>query len=255
MTISNRMPGHNIAARPTSAILRLQHHIDSRKLSILLVASLVMLLSAPAYTQEEGDWLLRMGVVNFDPSDSRGLLQASSGLNLNGAAVTMNDNSQLGVTIGYMLSDSWAIEVETSASFKHEIAINGLQAQGLNTNSLGDTYLVTPTLSALYYFGPSSRKLRPYIGAGINYTRFFQSSLSTQSRAELNARDLELDESVGLALRAGVDWELNNGWFINTSVSRIDMNTTIGFQSGTDRFAGDLTLNPWIYMFTLGHKF
>jgi len=219
-----------------------------------LLIGLVTLTGAPLVAQEEGDWLLRLGIVNFDPSDSEGLLQTQPGFNL-GGAVSMNDNSQLGVTIGYMLSDSWAIEAEMSASFKHEIAINGLQAQGLTSNTLGDTYLVTPTISALYYFGPPSRKLRPYVGAGINYTRFFGASLATQTRAEIGAQDLQLDDSIGLALRAGLDWELDNGWFFNSSVSHIDMNTTIGFQTPGNRFAGDLDLNPWIYMFTLGHKF
>jgi outer membrane protein len=220
-----------------------------------LLAGLALLFSASVLAQEQGDWLLRLGVVNFDPSDSRGVLRAESGTNLGGAAISMDDNSQLGVTIGYMLTDSWAIEAETSASFKHEISIDGLQAQGLTTTSLGDTYLVTPTLSALYYFGTPRSNLRPYIGAGINYTRFFQASLTNQTQSELGARDLNLDDSVGLALRAGLDWKLRNGWFLNTSVSRIDMNTTVNFQTAADRFAGNKELNPWIYMFTLGHKF
>lgn len=232
-----------------------QNPLSRRVILPPLVAGLTLLFSASLLAQEQGDWLLRLGVVNFDPSDSRGVLRADSGTSLGGAAVSMDDNSQLGVTIGYMLTDSWAIEAEASASFKHEISINGLQAQGLTTTSLGDTYLVTPTLSALYYFGPSHSNLRPYIGAGINYTRFFQASVTNQTRSELGARNLNLDDSVGLALRAGLDWELRNGWFINTSVSRIDMNTTVNFQTATDRFSGNKELNPWIYMFTLGHKF
>ena len=243
---------YRLAARHT--ISPVQHR--TTHLAYRWLAAMLVLLSCTSVTaQEQGDWLLRLGLVNFDPSDSRGLLQSSTGANLNGAFVAMDDNTQLAVTIGYMLTDSWAIEAETSASFKHEIAISGMQTQGLNTGSLGDTYLVTPTLSALYYFGSPRRTLRPYVGAGINYTRFFQGSLGAQTRSELGASNLELDDSVGIALRAGFDWELNNGWFINTSVSRIDMSTTVSFQTPGNRFFGDKELNPWIYMLTLGHKF
>jgi|GEM_PF-28304 len=225
-----------------------------RRLFLALLASLCLIPST-GLAQEDGDWLLRTGVVNFAPSDGRGLLQTSVGDNLAGSSISLDDNSQLGVTISYMITDSWAIEAAATASFKHEVAINGLDAFGLTTTELGDTYLVTPTVSALYYFGSPSRNLRPYIGAGINYTRFFNASLGTQARSELGAENLEFDHSFGIEFRAGLDWELRNGWFMNASVSRINMDTTASFQTGERAFSSNITLDPWITMFTLGHKF
>jgi Outer membrane protein W len=55
---------------------------------------------------------------------------------------------------------------------------------------------VSPTLLLNYHFLSPSDALRPYVGAGVNYTRF--TSISSTL-----APDVKMGDSTGLALQAG----------------------------------------------------
>ena len=56
-----------------------------------------------------------------------------------------------------------------------------------------------------YYFGNSDSEIRPYIGAGINYTMFFDEELNGRGKGA-GLSDLSLDDSWGLAANIGVDY-------------------------------------------------
>lgn len=216
----------------------------------------VLVLVAPAVeAAEEGDWLFRLGAMHFDPqSSSRPVTTPGSGA-LGSSGVGFDANSQLGLSLTYMLSNSWAVEATMSAPFEHDLAISGLDAYGLNTNNLGEVKQVSPGLSALYYFGTASSRFRPYLGAGFNYTTFFDDSLSTQVRSELDAQGLELDEHLAISARAGFDFRLGNGWFLNASVWRMNIDTNASFDSRFGRVSTYTEMDPWVYSISIGHDF
>ena len=115
-------------------------------------------------------------------------------------------------------------------------------------------------MSAIYYFS-SDQAFKPYIGAGINYTTFFDEELTSEADATLNTLslsggDVSLDDSWGLALQAGFDYELNNSWSLNTSVRWIDIDTTatIEFDDGR-KIKSDVEIDPWVYTVSLAYKF
>jgi len=80
---------------------------------------------------------------------------------------------------------------------------------------LGDDVLsaknVAPTLLVNYHFGAAGDTWRPYLGAGVNYTRF------TGIRSSL-APKVEMGDSWGWAVQAGVDYALNRQWGLWASV-------------------------------------
>lgn len=204
---------------------------------------------------EEGDWLFRLGAMHFDPqSSSRPVTTPGSGA-LGSSGVGFDANSQLGLSLTYMLSNTWAVEASMSAPFEHDLAISGLDAYGLNTSNLGEVKQVSPGLSALYYFGAPGSRFRPYLGAGFNYTTFFDDSLSTQVRAELDAQGLELDEHLAVSARAGFDFRLGNGWFLNASVWRMNIDTNASFDSRIGRISTYTEMDPWVYSISIGHDF
>lgn len=90
---------------------------------------------------------------------------------------------------------------------------------------LGDDILtaknVAPTLLFNYYFGQPGDTWRPYLGAGINYTRFtdIQSTLPTTS--------IEMSDSVGLAVQAGVNYAVSPSWGLFASVARVDVKSDL----------------------------
>jgi outer membrane protein len=62
-------------------------------------------------------------------------------------------------------------------------------------------WLLPPILLAQYHFNPGG-KFKPYVGAGINYTIFFNEDDSGAflPNAGLTVSDLDLDNSLGWAL-------------------------------------------------------
>lgn len=83
------------------------------------------------------------------------------------------------------------MEVFAAAPFNHVITLN---ADG---SRVAKTKHIPPTLSLQYHFLPQS-SVRPYIGAGVNYTVFFDET----TRGALEGTRLELRDSFGFAAEA-----------------------------------------------------
>lgn len=75
---------------------------------------------------------------------------------------------------------------------------------------------VAPTLLLTWHFGQPGDTWRPYVGAGINYTRF------ADVRSKL-ADDVEMSDSVGFAAHAGIDYRINDrfGLFASLGASKV----------------------------------
>ena len=88
---------------------------------------------------------------------------------------------------------------------------------------------LSPSLVLNYVFGDANSRLRPYLGAGVNYTKF----LSRQSTAAGNAASggptsISLPSSVGPTVTAGLTYELAEHWhlFASYSVAKVDSKLT-----------------------------
>jgi outer membrane protein len=229
-----------------------------------LVATLLIgsaLLPATASAFEAHSWIVRGGLSNVSPEVS------SDQLKLNGsqqafvdavgpAELDVDDDTQLSLTIEYMFTPNWGVEVLGATPFKHT-------AKGTDTLSGLDVAHVKhlpPTVSAVYHFNEGSA-LRPYVGAGINYTVFFSENLTGEADAAfeslgLTGGNLDLDDSWGVALQVGADYNITGNWWMNASVRWIDISTSaeITFDDGT-QVSSDLDLDPFVYSIMVGYHF
>ncbi len=122
------------------------------------------------------------------------------------------------------------VELLGAWPFKHDINGSGTIA---GAGKVAETKQLPPTLVLNYMFNPQSN-IRPYIGAGINYTTFF----STKTTGALAGTDMKLDDSWGAAADAGVDVDINKDWFFNASVWYMNITTTAHRRWGQDRGCG-----------------
>ena len=214
-------------------------------------------LSLPilASAQQQGDLIVRAGLTRVSPDESSKVLTTQSTGPLAGTGVSVGNNTQLGLNLLYMVSDNIGLELLAATPFKHDLSAYGLSSYGFATTDLGYTKHLPPTVSALYYFGNSSARLRLYLGAGINYTTFFSEKLSRQARMELAADRLKLDDSFGLALQAGFDHTLNDNWLVNASVRHIDIETDASMNSALGKVTTKVDLAPWVYTLALAYRF
>ncbi|BCO32765.1 outer membrane protein W [Thiohalobacter sp. COW1] len=203
-----------------------------------LTAALAMALGAgTANALEQGDILVRGGLGYVQPTSE----SEPTGLGLN---VEANDDMNFAFTLTYMATDHVGIELLGAAPFEHDVNV---AENGLN---VGSTKHLPPTLTAQYYFQPSA-KIRPYVGIGINYTTFFDEDLDP---AVLPNSNLDLDDSIGLALQAGVDIDLTENWFLNGAVWYMDIDTDASIR-GAANTDFEVGIDPVVLFAGIGYRF
>ncbi len=229
-----------------------------QSLGIVIVAS-TLFGSSISHAYNNSDIIVRAGVTTVSPQEDSGFVELNgSTLSLSGGSSKLNvdDDTQLGLTVSYVIDNNWAVELLAATPFKHTASGSG-ELAGLD---IAEVKQLPPTLSAIYYFD-TSNSLKPYLGAGINYTVFFDEKLtneadSTLSGLGLTGGDVELEDSWGLALQVGLDYEINNNWLVNASVRWIDINTEaeIVFDNG-NKITADVEIDPIVYTISVGYRF
>jgi len=87
---------------------------------------------------------------------------------------------------------------------------------------------LAPTLLLNYTFFDESVRLRPYIGAGINYTRFYsRQSTPAGDAAGGGPTSISLTTSVGPAATIGLSYRLTRNFFLYGSLSASQVDTDL----------------------------
>ncbi|MCL6269567.1 outer membrane beta-barrel protein [Sansalvadorimonas sp. 2012CJ34-2] len=223
------------------------------KLSGLTLAiSAALTLSAGAQAYQAGDMVMRAGFATVSPNTDSGKLKADGAAVTPATTVDVDSNTQLGLTFTYMLTDHVGLELLAATPFKHTIKVKGGLA---SLGKLADVEHLPPTLSVQYFPMDSSSVLQPYVGAGLNYTTFFDESFKGDNKTKF--RSLELEDSWGIAFQAGVDYMLTDNLGLNAAVWWIDIDTEATFKSadGATKYKVDVELDPWVYMVGMNYKF
>ncbi|MEM1132445.1 MAG: OmpW family protein [Pseudomonadota bacterium] len=210
-------------------------------------ASLGAMMSATPAFAEQGDWLLRVRAINVAPSEtSSSILPAFPG-----ERVSVDNSIMPEVDITYMATDHIGFEL-IAATTQH--TASGRTGTTGAIGELADTWVLPPTLTAQYHFVPDG-KIRPYVGAGINYTLFYEEDASNGLVDAVGPTNVDLDDSFGFALQAGVDIELNERFFLNFDIKYLDIDTTATLNTtaaGTQRV--NISLDPVVVGIGLGIK-
>ena len=224
------------------------------KFKSLLALSLVgMALAAPyAVAHERGDIIMRAGAVTVDPREESEAVKLHGTGKLPGSSVGVNSDTQIGLNYLYMLTDHVGIEYLAATPFKHDAYARGLPAD-LNGH-LGTFKELPPTVSLVYFPLSPYSPVQPYVGAGINYTYIFETKLG-DSAEKKGFKGLGMDNSVGWAVEAGVDYMLTDTIMLNAQVRYVDINTTATTHLNGQKVSGDVVGDPMVYMVSLGYKY
>ena len=169
-----------------------------------------MLLGSSLAFAEKGDWLVRVRAVNLDMENKSDAIPA---LAVPADAIQVSNKLIPEVDISYFLTKNIAAELVLTIPQKHDVDVT---ASAVGAFRAGTFKHLPPTLLLQYHFLPD-QKFRPYVGAGINYTR-----ISSVSLAVPGVGTLELDSSsTGGALQVGFDVELSKTMFLNVDLKKI----------------------------------
>ena len=197
----------------------------THKLLLPLAAAAALLTTTPVLAQEAGDWTFGLGAHVVSPKSDNGRLAGGT------LDADVGDDWSPTFTGEYFIRDKWGIEILASLPFRHDIELNGAKA--------GSTKHLPPTLSLQYHF-TGSDKVKPFIGAGVNYTIFF----SQDTTGPLAGADLELDNSWGLAAHAGVDFAVADDKWLRLDARWIDIDTDVKVNGAG---VGTVNIDPMVY--------
>ncbi|MCK7632659.1 outer membrane protein OmpW [Shewanella putrefaciens] len=199
--------------------------------------------TASVSAHQAGDIIVRAGAVVVAPNESsQDVVIPSANL----GEFKVNNNTQVGLNFGYMLTDNIGVELLAATPFSHDVSLAGV-------GKIAETKHLPPTLVVQYYFGDAQSKLRPYIGAGVNYTKFFDNKFTNDLGGDLT--NLDMSDSWGLAAQVGLDYQVNKNWLVNGSVwyAKIDTDVEFKYQGAPVKIETDI--DPWVYMISVGYTF
>src|SRR3989338_4020996 len=170
------------------------------KKNLLAVAVLCALTSGAALAQQsEGPWMVRARAVHLDSAN-----KDSTPLGL-----TVNNKTIPEVDVSYFFTPNVAAELILTAPQKYTLRAGGV--------AIGSLKHLPPTLLAQYHFNLNGFK--PYVGAGLNYTRF--SSVKAPAGVDIDRN------SFGAALQVGVDIPLQKNLYLNFDVKKVFIKTDV----------------------------
>jgi outer membrane protein len=226
------------------------------KKQLLAAAIAALAVSGTAVAHEAGDVILRVGVAHVAPEDSSSKISTSVTGKISGTKATVDSNTQLGLTGTYIVAPHFGIEVLAATPFTHKVKVKGLPGVYSAANgSFGEVTHLPPTVSAQYFFLNPKSKFQPYVGAGLNYTFFFNEKLNSKQKGN-RFHGLDLENSWGWALQLGADVALADNIFLNAAIWKIDINTkATSRHEDLGKVKVDVEVDPWVAFVGVGFKF
>ena len=200
---------------------------------MLAVAAVCALSSGAAFAQQaEGPWMVRVRAVHLDSVN-----KDSTGLGL-----SINDKWMPELDVSYFFTPNIAAELVLTYPQKHDLRANGL-------GQIGSLKHLPPTLLAQYHF-TNFGAFKPYVGAGVNFTRFSSVNFDPAVQAALNPSIKK--NSFGGALQIGFDYALDKNWSLNFDVKKVFIETDV--RAGGTK-VGTFKVNPVLVGVGLGYRF
>jgi outer membrane protein len=179
-----------------------------------------------AQAQASGPWMVRVHALSLD----------SANKDETGNQLSVNNKVFPEFDISYFFTPNLAAELVLTYPQKHDVKSAGTQ--------IGTLKHLPPTLSVQYHFTDLGA-FKPYVGAGINYTRF--SSVNILDGAATIDKN-----SVGLAVGAGFDYEFMKNTYFNVDVKKVQIRTDVSV--GGDNL-GKFKVDPVLLGVGVGWRF
>ncbi len=206
----------------------------STLLKVMTCAAALQAAGGAALAQDDkSPWQVRVRLIDIVPDES-------STTSIGGEA-KVDSAIMPELDISYFFNDHFAAEL-ILATTKHDVSAEGT---ALGDLSLGDTWVLPPTLTFQYHINPNGT-FRPYVGAGINYTIFYNHDAG-------DVDSIDYENGFGWALQAGTDIAIDDKWAINLDVKKLWLNTDVDINGGA--VTADVDLDPWVFGAGLTYRF
>lgn len=189
------------------------------------LAAAVLPMAAQAAPADQGSLLVRARALYLDSAN-----KDSTGLDL-----SVNNKTFPELDISYFVTPNIALELVLTYPQKHDVRAGG--------EKIGTLKHLPPTLSVQYHF-TGLDVVRPYVGVGVNYTRFSSVNLPEGVTIDKN--------SFGAAIGAGADFAVGGGWLLNVDVKKVQIRTDVSLLGSE---IGKFKVDPVLFSIGVGKRF
>jgi outer membrane protein len=170
---------------------------------LMLVAGMAI---SPVALAEQGDFLVRVRALWMSNADKS---EAIPALGVPADAIHVDNKVFPEVDFTYFLTKNLALELILTYPQSLDVTLLGVD--------IGSVKALPPTLTLQYHFLPD-QKIRPYVGAGFNYTIFTDRDLFVPG---VNIPLETESDSFGAALQVGADFEVGKNMFVNVDLKKV----------------------------------
>lgn len=184
-----------------------------------------------------GPWKVRLRGV-YVLTNNSGLVNGIDGSDLGYSNTTIPE-----LDITYFFNDNLAAELILGTTFANISGAGSIDGLG----KVGKTWVLPPTATLQYHFA-NFGDFKPYVGAGLNYTMFYDQKAKSADK-------LDIENTFGAALQAGFDYRIDDRWDFNVDVKKIFMQPKFDVTVGGTDYTGKAKLDPWLIGTGFGYRF
>jgi outer membrane protein len=126
-----------------------------------------------------------------------------------------------------------------------------------------DVHLISPTVFANYHPFGVHRRIDPYIGLGVNYTRFTDTTALNSLTNALGPTQIHLSDSWGAAAHVGLQYHIDRAWSLVGSIAiadvQSDLTSTTYLRNGSSvvvmQGKTHINFHPVVYTLAIGYSF
>ncbi|WLS03264.1 OmpW/AlkL family protein [Shinella oryzae] len=193
---------------------------------------------APVDIAAQSPWQIRVRGLGVITNDS-GYVDA-----IPGSGLSYSDTVVPELDISYFFTDNIAAELILGTTYANVNAADSIAGLG----KVGKTWLLPPTLTLQYHFTDFGA-FKPYVGAGVNYTLFYNQSGSG------DFTDLDVKNKVGAALQVGFDYMIDQHWGVNFDVKKLFLEPEWKVNYQGTPLTGKAKLDPWLVGAGITYRF
>jgi len=216
------------------------------KIRMIVAAAALAAAAAPQFAaaQDTGNYLVRVRATNLQSSNDNNTQLKNTMQSLGFDHAEINNKWIPELDLSYFFTPN--IAAELILTYPQKQTLYAVDAAGTKTE-LGTFKHLPPTLLAQYHF-TGIQGVRPYVGAGVNYT-----NVTSVTMDKVPALGLNLSRnSFGLAAQVGADFPIGGGWLINVDAKYVRIGVDV---TSNGAKVGEFGVNPWLLSVGVGKRF
>jgi outer membrane protein len=227
--------------------------------SVVAASLLALAVCGGAWAQANS---LQVGWVNIDPRSTAGTVVGPY-TPPNALSAKVQPKSTVFLSLVHEIDDHFDLQLASGVPPKHEATLVVVNPAAVPAAVAAQNGVViakltqaAPTLFVNYKFGASASAFRPFVGLGVNYTRFTGGE-STPINDALNGgpTTVRLSDSTGPAAQIGVVATLNRDWYLTAVWATAKVKTTITTNTQGIERTLDVKFRPSAVTLALGYRF